>query len=230
MSEPIKTVEEAVAALGPLPESQESGHGPLWSLLDWSFWGAGMGDIFREALADRMVAAIPAQGVEHAEAIMAEFIRRRQIEKTGVTVYQEQRDELERLRARVAELEALATADRAEILAEAELLPKADVVAWLVKKAREETPVWLLASKVDRGAIRPDNLRMVPADFFEPGHTYRNGLYTYRCVGVGPHPTTSETRAVGWLTHADRQAPEVWAMDPDDWTLGGWSEGGAADA
>jgi hypothetical protein len=121
-------------------------------------------------------------------------------------------------------------AHRTEILAEAELLPKADVVAWLVKKAREDTPVWQLASKVDRGAVRPDNLRMLPADFFEPGHTYRNGLYTYRCVGVGPHPTTSETRAVGWLTHADRQAPEVWAMDPDDWTLGGWSEGGAADA
>ncbi|MGV9756990.1 hypothetical protein ACWDUC_14390 [Streptomyces tricolor] len=105
MSEPIKTVEEAVAALGPLAETNEAGHGPLWSLLDWSFWGAGMGDVFREALADRMIAAIPARGVEHAEALMAEFIRRRQIEKTGVTVYQEQRAELDQLRARVAELE-----------------------------------------------------------------------------------------------------------------------------
>lgn len=113
MNEPIKTVEEAVAALGPLPEPHESAHGPLWSLLDWSFWGAGMGDVFREALADRMIAAIPARGVEHAEALMAEFIRRRQIEKTGVTVYQEQRDQLKRLRAQVAELESMVDTARA---------------------------------------------------------------------------------------------------------------------
>lgn len=39
---------------------------------------------------------------------------------------------------------------RAEVLAEA----KREVVAWLVKKAREGTPVVDLASKVDRGAIR----------------------------------------------------------------------------
>ena len=114
---------------------------------------------------------------------------------------------------------------RAEVLAEADLLPKADVVAWLVKKTREETPVWLLASKVERGAIRPDNLRMLPPNFFEPGTTYRNGLYTFHCHGIGPHPTTGETRAVGWLTHTDRQAPEVWDMDPDDWAAeqGGWA-------
>ncbi|MFH8792260.1 hypothetical protein [Streptomyces sp. NPDC017941] len=57
---------------------------------------------------------------------------------------------------------------RAEALAEAGLLPKADVVAWLTKKAREQTPVELLPSKADRGAIRPDNLLMladaVPAE------------------------------------------------------------------
>lgn len=80
-------------------------HGPLWSLLDWSLWGAGMGDTFREPLADTMLAAVPTETVTQAEAVMAEFIERRGIEKTGVTVYQEQRDELERLRARVAELE-----------------------------------------------------------------------------------------------------------------------------
>ncbi len=104
--EPIRTIEAALAALGPLPDSQRPEHGPLWSLLDWSLWGAGMGDLFREALADRMLAAIPKRGRAHAEALMAEFIERRRIEKTGVTVYQEQRNEVERLRARVAELEA----------------------------------------------------------------------------------------------------------------------------
>jgi hypothetical protein len=77
-------------------------HGKLWSLLDWSFWGAGLGDTFREPLADTMLAAIPAETIAHAEAIMAEFIERRNIAKTGVTIYQEQRDELERLRADAA--------------------------------------------------------------------------------------------------------------------------------
>jgi hypothetical protein len=41
-------------------------------------------------------------------------------------------------------------AHRAEVLAEA----KVEVVAWLVKKDRENTPVGELASKVDRGAVR----------------------------------------------------------------------------
>src|SRR5207248_4542559 len=38
--------------------------------------------------------------------IMAEFLERRKIEKTGVTIYQEQRDELDQARARIAEVEA----------------------------------------------------------------------------------------------------------------------------
>lgn len=45
---------------------------------------------------------------------------------------------------------AAGLADRAAVLAEA----KREVTAWLVKKAREGTPVERLASKVDRGAIR----------------------------------------------------------------------------
>jgi DNA repair exonuclease SbcCD ATPase subunit len=81
-------------------------HGKLWSLLDWSFWGAGMGDVFRMPLADRMLAAVPAETIAQAEAVMADFIERRNIEKTGVTIYQEQRDELKQARARIAELEA----------------------------------------------------------------------------------------------------------------------------
>lgn len=93
-------------------------------------------------------------------------------------------------------------AHRDEILAEADLLPKADVVAWLTKKAREDTPLWQLASKVDRGAVRPDNLRMLPADFFEPGHSYshRNGWNDFHCVAVTAHPTTGQRLAMGWLS------------------------------
>ena len=87
---------------------------------------------------------------------------------------------------------------RAEVLAEADLLPKADVVAWLTKKAREETPVWLLASKAERGAIRPDNLRMLPPDFFEPGHTYEWGPYTFLVEAVTAHPETGARTAIGW--------------------------------
>ncbi|MFF2522464.1 hypothetical protein [Streptomyces liangshanensis] len=30
----------------------------LWSLIDWSLWGSGMGDAFRERLADQFLAAI----------------------------------------------------------------------------------------------------------------------------------------------------------------------------
>ncbi|MFD9445006.1 hypothetical protein [Streptomyces sp. NPDC060001] len=94
---------------------------------------------------------------------------------------------------------------RAEVLAEAELLPKADVVAWLVKKAREGTPIEQLASKVARGAVRPDNLRTLPADFFEPGHSYthRNGT-GFHCVAVTTHPQTGERLAMGW--HIDSWA------------------------
>lgn len=94
------------AARQPL-EPEQPAHGKLWQLLEWSFWGAGMGDVFRMPLADAMVAAVPAETVTQAEEIMAEFIERRKIEKTGVTIYQEQRDELEQLRAELAEYEPL---------------------------------------------------------------------------------------------------------------------------
>jgi hypothetical protein len=100
---------------------------------------------------------------------------------------------------RASQMDVRLDAYRAEVLAEADLLPKADVVAWLVKKAREDTPVWLLASKVERGAVRPDNLRMLPPDFFEPGHSYthRDG-HDFKCVAVTAHPQTGERLAMGW--------------------------------
>lgn len=107
-------------------------------------------------------------------------------------------------------LEAALDAYRDEILAEADLLPKADVVAWLTKKAREDTPVELLASKADRGAIRPDNLRMLPAKFFEPSHSYthRNGS-DFQCVTVTTHPQTGERLAMGWHIDSWGHTPAV---------------------
>ncbi|MEU3851786.1 hypothetical protein [Streptomyces sp. NPDC029554] len=214
MSAPYKTVEEALAALGPLPDGYESSHGPLWSLLDWSLWGAGMGDQFREALADRMVAAIPADGVVHAEALMAEFIRRRQIEKTGVTIYQEQRDELERLRQQIT-----------EVVAERDT----QFVAWLLKKAREyptdparqekaADAIARLADKVARGALRPNNLH---TDFFQPGRTYTHiddkTDWKFRVDMVTTHPEDGERTALGW-----RHFRGVWeaiAYDEDDYEI-----------
>lgn len=118
----------------------------------------------------------------------------------------------------------LLDAHRAEVLAEADLLPKADVVAWLVKKAREETPVWLLASKVERGAVRPDNLRMLPADFYEPGHTYLNQQgWTFRCDAVTNHPVTGKRVAIGYsiFSHNDCQTSD---LTEDAWAEGAWTD------
>ncbi|OLT24390.1 hypothetical protein BJF79_13695 [Actinomadura sp. CNU-125] len=103
------TTEELEEFFASTPEHKG---GPLWSLLDWSLWGAGMGDVFRESLADVMLAAVPDNVRAQAEAIMAEFIRVRGIEKTGVTVYQEQCAELERLRAEVERLTVLESGEQ----------------------------------------------------------------------------------------------------------------------
>jgi hypothetical protein len=121
----------------------------------------------------------------------------------------------------LADLKQKLDAYRAEVLAEADLLPKADVVAWLTKKAREETPVWQLASKVDRGAVRPDNLRMLPADFFEPGHTYTEVGDTtdwkFRCDYVTAHPEDGERTALGWRHFRGEWEP--YAYGEDDWEI-----------
>ncbi|MCX5587603.1 hypothetical protein [Streptomyces erythrochromogenes] len=41
-------------------------HSELWSLIDWSLWGSGMGDVFREQLADQFIRAITPQQHEQA--------------------------------------------------------------------------------------------------------------------------------------------------------------------
>ena len=47
--------------------------------------------------------------------------------------------------------------------------------------------------------MRPDNLRMLPPDFFEPGHTYQwHDIWTFQCVAVDAHPETGCRTAVGW--------------------------------
>src|SRR5690606_10319862 len=99
-------------------------------------------------------------------------------------VLHEAQDRVAELEAELAEYErpadedpiAYALTEHAEVLADryrAEVL--AEVTTWLVKKAREframggemraaqADAVAAMASKVERGAVRPDNLRMLPA-------------------------------------------------------------------
>jgi hypothetical protein len=129
------------------------------------------------------------------------------------------------------EVQARLDAYRAEVLAEADLLPKAHVVAWLTKKAREDTPVWQLASKVDRGAVRPDNLRMLPATFFEAGHTYTDGTgysapevtTVFRVEHVTRHPDRGHLRAIGWSRSGEPGAS--WHGDfRDEGEFDGWTD------
>ncbi|KAB2975989.1 hypothetical protein F8R89_30750 [Streptomyces sp. SS1-1] len=126
------------------------------------------------------------------------------------------------LRLDAKEAYRLAHNYRDEVLAEADLLPKADVVAWLTKKAREGTPVEVLASKVERGAVRPDNLRMLPADFFEPGHTYTRQHHASTIRFLVQHvdwsPCGTYKVAFGWRVE---DGDVTWSpTDSDD--FGGW--------
>ena len=123
-------------------------------------------------------------------------------------------------------------AHRAEVLAEADLLPKAHVVAWLVKKAREfrslgheqgraqADAVAAMASKVARGAIRPDNLRRLPATFFEADLTYISGGSRFVCVAVTVDPKAGDREAWGWLhrSNGTRRMQRMWDDDWPAWT------------
>lgn len=120
-------------------------------------------------------------------------------------------------------------AHRAAVLAEA----KTEVVAWLVKKAREGTPVEHLASKVHRGAIRvfphaePEKATAPAAtatpDFFQPGHTYSREHHghriEFRVTAIDTSPDGEQRLARGWRTdeHSDWEP-----SDSDD--LCGWTD------
>lgn len=112
-------------------------------------------------------------------------------------------------------------AHRAEVLA--------DVSAWLVKKAREfraagqttqADTASRLSSKVDRGAIRPNNLRMLPADFFEPGRTYTHvddrTDWMFRVDTVTTHPEDGERTALGWRHFRGQWDPYAYGEDDFD--------------
>ena len=113
-----------------------------------------------------------------------------------------------------------------------------EVTAWLVKKARvfrsaggsvraaQADAVAALASKVDRGAVRANNLRTLPAtdaDFFQPGRTYtrehhgRTIEFLVRSVDTPPDSTWQV--AFGFRRDEDGD----WEpTDSDDLT--GWTD------
>lgn len=115
----------------------------------------------------------------------------------------------------------------------------AEVTAWLVKKAREfhvssrkrereqGDTCAVLASQISRGAVRANNLRMLPnAGFFEVGRRYVSGTWQFRCEAITPSPGTGEIRALGWKRSPVHDV-HLWhaaALDPDDWKYGGWTD------
>ena len=123
----------------------------------------------------------------------------------------------------------------------------AEIMRCLGKKAREcraaggrdndlrAGTIEVLASKISRGAVRPDNTRLpagVEPRFFEPGRAYTSGSMKFRCEAISPSPGTGEPRALGWK-YAQVYAAHHWyatALDPDDWEHGGWTEAPADEA
>jgi hypothetical protein len=94
------TDEELAAFTEAAPDCE---HSPLWTHLDWSLWGTGLGDTFREPLASTMVAAIPPRVRSHAEMVMAEFLKWRGAESPVLT-NADLRAEVKQLRAENAAL------------------------------------------------------------------------------------------------------------------------------
>jgi hypothetical protein len=165
--------------------------GPLWSLLDWSFWSAGMADVFREPLANVMLAAVPDDVRAHAEAIMADFIERRKIDKTGVTIYQEQRAEVERLRGELATL-ADEGADRmAERLLEDTRMRALQIregkAELEIEPARELAAIWVGVARTMLGDA--ENYSETPVEFEVglAGERERYALIVQRVGQLTPH-------------------------------------------
>jgi hypothetical protein len=113
-----------------------------------------------------------------------------------------------------------------------------EVTTWLIKKAREfhassrkrereqgDTAA-VLASKIARGAVRPNNCRMLPnPGFFEVDHTYTRPHHgetiTFIVEAVSTSPDGRTTVAHGWrITPYTNGGWEP--TDADDFT--GWTE------
>lgn len=140
-----------------------------------------------------------------------------------------------------AEVQSRLDAYRAEVLAEHDghvrTATLTEVTTWLVKKAREfhassrkrereqGDTCAVLASKIARGAVRPDNLRMLPdPGFFEVDRTYEREHHgdTIRFLVeyVSTSPDGRHRVAHGWRTRS--WDPGWEPSDSDDLT--GWTD------
>jgi len=81
-------------------------HDELWRHLDWSFWGTGMADEFREPLAEAMLAGITAEQREQANALITRWRDHREF--VGRDKYEAQKAEIEKLRAELEQARASA--------------------------------------------------------------------------------------------------------------------------
>ncbi|MFI7294029.1 hypothetical protein [Streptomyces sp. NPDC050121] len=130
--------------------------------------------------------------------------------------------------ARETEMNARLDDYRTEVLAE--------VTAWLIKKAREfhvrsrkqeraqGDTCASLASQIARGAVRPNNVDMLPtAGFFEVDHAYQWRGDEFRVLAVDPHPIRGDLTAVGWLIETDGTCLIIRMTGPE-WESGKWVE------
>jgi len=118
-----------------------------------------------------------------------------------------------------------------------------EVTAWLVKKAREfradgtregraqADTVAVIASKISRGAVRPNNLLMLAEPgFFESGRTYQSSLHAdlrFECLAISADPATRETQAIGWRFGPPNEGVRkhrLAALDASDWSCCDWND------
>lgn len=99
----------------------------LWSLLDWSLWGSGIGDALREQIADATLAAITPEQHERALTLIATWHESGH-HPVGRRAYEQQKARLHRAirGAHRWRQEADAERRRTHLLAAQLLAPKAD--------------------------------------------------------------------------------------------------------
>lgn len=95
----VRVSKAVMAALAPAATPPEPVNDELARHLDWSFWGTGMADTFREPLAETMLAAISPEQRQQANDLITRWRDHREF--VGRDKYEEQKAEIERLRAAV---------------------------------------------------------------------------------------------------------------------------------
>ncbi len=87
---------------------------------------------------------------------------------------------------------------------------------------RSEYAEWVgdLASAI-AGAVGDDETSA--ADFFEPGRTYRDYAWLFRCDAVTTHPETGTRTALGW-TSVRASGWTTYSHDEAHWADGDWTD------